>query len=60
MRRVRAEPRDCARARCEAEAAPLRVAVLLSGGVDSSLALRLLQVKSTPWRYELLRLSGHK
>ena len=29
--------------RCEPERAPLRVAVLLSGGVDSSLALRLLQ-----------------
>ena len=29
--------------RCEAEHAPLRVALLLSGGVDSSLALRLLQ-----------------
>ena len=31
---------DCS---CEPERAPLRVAVLLSGGVDSSLALRLLQ-----------------
>ena len=29
--------------RCEPEQAPLRVALLLSGGVDSSLALRLLQ-----------------
>ena len=29
--------------RCEAQSAPLRIAVLLSGGVDSSLSLRLLQ-----------------
>ena len=36
-------PLPGALARCEPEAAPLRVAVLLSGGVDSSLALRLLQ-----------------
>lgn len=28
--------------RCEAHAAPLRVAVLVSGGVDSSLALQLV------------------
>jgi tRNA-specific 2-thiouridylase len=28
---------------CEAEAAPLRVAVLVSGGVDSSLALKLVK-----------------
>lgn len=29
---------------CEPERAPLRVAMLLSGGVDSSVALRLAQV----------------
>lgn len=33
----------CVLCRCEPGAAPLRVAMLLSGGVDSSLALHLLK-----------------
>lgn len=33
----------CLMSSCEAEAAPLRVAVLVSGGVDSSLALKLVK-----------------
>ncbi|KAK9807947.1 hypothetical protein WJX73_006217 [Symbiochloris irregularis] len=35
--------RPCLLSGCEPQRAPLRVAVLLSGGVDSSLSLRLLQ-----------------